>query len=179
MRIKKRLVALAAAGVILGGTAIATAAIPDSGGTIHSCYNSGLLPSFKIYDPGAGQSCGLGQTALTWSQTGLAAHFVTGDTDNLVTDSSGYVTDGHTEPLVASCGTNELILYGLLKVTGPGAAGIIGPPGIDKFTDNMTLDSISFPNGSDYTIGTYTGVNNANIAMTLYALCIPVPSIPS
>lgn len=68
---KSVFVGLAVAAVAGGG--IAWAAIPDSGGTIHGCYQreSGLL---RVVDTSASRrpfsSCTRNETALTWSQTG-------------------------------------------------------------------------------------------------------------
>lgn len=52
--------------VAVGG--IAYAAIPDTGGVIHGCYDS--RGDLSVVDPGAGGSCATGDTALSWSQQG-------------------------------------------------------------------------------------------------------------
>ncbi len=52
--------------VALGG--IAYAAIPDTGGVIHGCYDS--RGALSVVDPGPGGSCATGETALSWSQQG-------------------------------------------------------------------------------------------------------------
>jgi hypothetical protein len=60
-----------AVGVVIGavvwGTALA--AIPDAGGVIHGCYKSsdGKL---RVIDTEAGHTCGSGETAVSWNQTG-------------------------------------------------------------------------------------------------------------
>jgi hypothetical protein len=52
---------------VAGGIAYAT--IPDSGGTIHGCYqkNSGQL---RVVDPSPGDSCSASERPLDWSQVG-------------------------------------------------------------------------------------------------------------
>lgn len=62
--------------VVLSLGAAAYAAIPDSGGVIHGCYqtNSGLLTppqgTVRVVDSAQGQSCRGGETVLNWNQTG-------------------------------------------------------------------------------------------------------------
>lgn len=60
-------VTTAALFAVAGGIAYAT--IPDSGGTIHGCYqkNDGRL---RVVDPSTGGSCGPSEQALNWSQVG-------------------------------------------------------------------------------------------------------------
>lgn len=63
---------------ILGGVTVAnvTAAIPDATGTIHACYTTGLLPTFRIID---GSTCNSGETHLTWKQGGSATGVLRSD----------------------------------------------------------------------------------------------------
>lgn len=175
---KKLLVSLGVLSVVLAGsTAVTFAAIPDTSGVIHSCYNSGLLPSFKIYDPGAGQACGLGQTALTWTQNG-GSYFATGSPDSIVADSSGIVTHAHTTPFTVSCNTGDFAEEGIFTASGTGATAIIGPP----YTfdgDRTTLSSFTDSSATGYNVGDNTGIPNANITLKFYVLCLPVPTLPS
>jgi hypothetical protein len=64
--VKKRYIAIAVIAVVIGGAAIAYAAIPDSKGIIHGCRNngSGVL---RVID--SGQSCSPAETALDWVQS--------------------------------------------------------------------------------------------------------------
>lgn len=69
----RRLRMLLAATAILTvavGVGIATGAIPDSGGVIHSCYktNNGQL---RVIDTEQGDTCRPSETALNFNQTGL------------------------------------------------------------------------------------------------------------
>ena len=59
-----------AVAVAIGGTAIAYASIPDSGGVIHGCYTvkGGAL---RVIDTAKGQTCTTGQHGLNWNQKGL------------------------------------------------------------------------------------------------------------
>lgn len=54
---------------VLAVAVAATAAIPDANGVIHACRNSksGLL---RVIDTDKGQTCGKGEVALSWNQTG-------------------------------------------------------------------------------------------------------------
>jgi hypothetical protein len=57
--------------VLAVAAGVAYAAIPDSGGVIHGCYNrsNGQL---RVIDPGAGESCKTPESVLDWNQTGPA-----------------------------------------------------------------------------------------------------------
>jgi hypothetical protein len=61
-------------GVIFGavaGTGVSWAAIPDSSGIIHGCYNnSGTAHALKVIDTATTSKCPGGYTALNWNQTG-------------------------------------------------------------------------------------------------------------
>jgi hypothetical protein len=65
----RRLALGIAIGLVLAGTAVAAAAIPDSNGVIHACRDlrSGVL---RVIDNEAGQSCTNKEAELTWNQTG-------------------------------------------------------------------------------------------------------------
>jgi hypothetical protein len=54
-------------GVLAGGAALA--AIPDSSGVIHGCYQKNV-GNLRVIDPSAGDSCRPPEIALNWSQTG-------------------------------------------------------------------------------------------------------------
>jgi hypothetical protein len=70
--LKTRIAGIAAAVVLIGAGTVAYAAIPDSAGVVHGCYNKGGL----LQDKGAlrvvdsGERCRGNETAMTWSQTG-------------------------------------------------------------------------------------------------------------
>src|SRR5207253_11437690 len=56
-----------AAGLVVVGTVVAVATIPDAGGVIHGCYaRSGAL---RVIDS-ATTACTSKETALSWNQTG-------------------------------------------------------------------------------------------------------------
>lgn len=63
---KKRYIAIAVIVVVIGGAAVAYAAIPDSKGIIHGCRNNrtGVL---RVID--SGQTCLSSETALDWVQS--------------------------------------------------------------------------------------------------------------
>lgn len=66
----KLLVAVAISAVVGGAaTAVVSASIPDSSGTIHGCYNT-KTGNLSVIDSGAGKTCTAKQTALNWSANG-------------------------------------------------------------------------------------------------------------
>src|SRR4051794_34039839 len=58
-------------GVIVGGTGIAYAAIPDQDGVIHGCVGN-LTGTLRIIDPSTGASCSALEKSLSFSQRGPA-----------------------------------------------------------------------------------------------------------
>src|SRR5262245_61466878 len=71
---KWKAAAVATAVVVVCGTGVAFAAIPDGSGVIHGCYSaSGSKATngaqLNILD-NASASCSKGQTEVTWNQTG-------------------------------------------------------------------------------------------------------------
>jgi hypothetical protein len=66
-------IAVLAVGLVLVGTA-AWATIPDANGVIHGCYRTSGPPNsrgaLRVIDIEAGQTCGSGEVALSWNQTG-------------------------------------------------------------------------------------------------------------
>jgi len=56
-------------GAFLAGSAVALAAIPDSGGVIHGCYQKNV-GNLRVVDSGAGDGCRPSEIAIQWSQTG-------------------------------------------------------------------------------------------------------------
>lgn len=180
MNLRKKLIgfSVGVSTLLVVTPALVLAAIPDTSGVIHSCYNNGILPSFKIYDPGIGQSCGLGQTALTWVQD-QSSYMKQGESDTIVTNSGGIVTDGHTTPLTAECDANELASNPVLVASGSGALGVIGYTGPSREGDAVTLTEYANSTGSGIYIDSDAGVANANVTITFYVLCTPVQSLPS
>lgn len=63
-----KLLAGITAGLIVGGSAVAFAAIPDAGGVIHACYRTSN-GSLRVIDD-ATTTCASNETAITWNQTG-------------------------------------------------------------------------------------------------------------
>jgi hypothetical protein len=56
-------------GAFLAGGAVTLAAIPDSSGVIHGCYQKNV-GNLRVIDPGAGDDCRPSEIAIRWSQTG-------------------------------------------------------------------------------------------------------------
>jgi hypothetical protein len=59
----------AVAGAFLAGSAVALAAIPDSGGVIHGCYQKNV-GNLRVIDTGAGGGCRPSEIPIQWSETG-------------------------------------------------------------------------------------------------------------
>jgi Collagen triple helix repeat (20 copies) len=70
MKLRHSLIAAAAAVLVAGG-GIATAAIPDSDGVIHACYDA-ISGQVRIVDPetGSPKACGKNEIAIDWNQQG-------------------------------------------------------------------------------------------------------------
>lgn len=64
---KRSIVVASAVGVLALGGAVAYAAIPDSGGTIHGCYSQ-FDGKLKVIDSPS-QSCGLFEKPISWPAT--------------------------------------------------------------------------------------------------------------
>ncbi len=97
IKTKVGLFAIIVAATALGGltTAVVSASIPDSGGTIHGCYrnSAGLFDSkgtLRVINTDTGESCTSQETGLNWSQSSdqqAYAHF-TGGSGNGIWDTA-------------------------------------------------------------------------------------------
>src|SRR3954451_15766098 len=56
-------------GAALAAGAVAVAAIPDSAGVIHGCYQKNV-GNLRVLDPAAGDSCRPSEVEISWSRTG-------------------------------------------------------------------------------------------------------------
>lgn len=161
--------------VTVGTVGVALAAIPDSAGVIHACRLN-LTGVMRVIDsPSA--SCIIGETSLNWSQTGLAAHMVTGTSDTVATDSDSNITDPHTVDLTATCPTSEYALQGFLAISGTSNFNLLFASG--KTGASVGSSGWVVPDGDSYEVGTPTGAYNASGTITASVLCIPVPGLPS
>jgi hypothetical protein len=59
----------AVVGAALAGGAVTLAAIPDSGGVIHGCYQKNV-GNLRVIDVSAGDKCRPSEIAISWSETG-------------------------------------------------------------------------------------------------------------
>jgi len=79
----KKLLVGVVLGAILASAGIAVASIPDSNGVIHGCYltsgNPNVRGALRVIDTDAGQTCGSGETAISWDQQGGARYYLAGD----------------------------------------------------------------------------------------------------
>ena len=65
----KLLLALILGAAVFGVVSAVQAAIPDSSGVIHGCYQKNV-GNLRVIDPSAGDSCRPSEIAISWSQTG-------------------------------------------------------------------------------------------------------------
>ena len=56
-------------GVLAAGAAATIAAIPDSNGVIHGCYQKNV-GNLRVIDPSGGDNCRPSEIPISWSQTG-------------------------------------------------------------------------------------------------------------
>ena len=112
--------------VLVGGAAFA--AIPDSNGVIHGCYQKDV-GNLRVIDPSAGDSCRPSEVPISWSQTGPAGpQGPKGDTG--ATGGAGQGPKGDT---------------GATGAQGPkGDTGATGPQGVPG---NLALAGKSCPSG--------------------------------
>lgn len=178
MKLTKKLVgiSLGITSAIIAIPAFAFAAIPDTSGQIHSCYNNGLLPTFRIINSSS-QNCGFGETSLNWAQNG-GAYVKLGDSDTVATDSSGIVTDGHTTALNAACNTGDYATNGILSATGSGVSNFLAVSP-SREGDPVSMSSFSDSSSVGINVGDNTGAPNINVSLKFYVVCLPVPTLPS
>jgi hypothetical protein len=74
-RVPRLVLALAVAGATFGIVTVVQAAIPDSNGTIHGCYQfaNGAVPkgTLRVVDTGTGESCRFYEHSLNWNSHGV------------------------------------------------------------------------------------------------------------
>ena len=126
------------AGAFLAGGAVALAAIPDSSGVIHGCYQKNV-GNLRVIDPDAGDNCRPPEIAISWNQTGpvgpVGPQGPKGDTG--ATGPQGPKGDtgatGPQGPKGDTGATGAQGPKGDTGATGPkgdtGATGPQGPPG--------------------------------------------------
>lgn len=161
--------------VVAGTTAVSFAAIPDTSGNIHSCYNNGLLPTLRIINSSS-QSCGLGETSLNWAQDG-GAYTIVGTTDTLTTDSGGLIVHVPVSDFTATCNTGDYAMQGVFTTSGANAAAVFGT-GVTRVGDSASASGMTTNIGT-FTVGFNLGVANVNATLKYYAVCLPVPTLPS
>jgi hypothetical protein len=82
---RRLLVVAVAALALIGGIQVAQAAIPDSStGVITGCYHNST-GALRVIDAQAGQTCGSGQTQLTWNQEGPQGPAGLADLEEVIT----------------------------------------------------------------------------------------------
>lgn len=91
----KKLLKMAAVVAVLTlgfGSGLALASVPDSSGTIQSCYttSSGAL---RVIDPSSGGSCHSYETSLSWSQSGQSVKTFSGTDTVLGSSGTGTLTE--------------------------------------------------------------------------------------
>src|SRR5579862_8663149 len=177
--IRRRGLLIAAAIAVLAiGAGVAYATIPDSGGTIHGCYDnkSGQL---RVIDPSAGGACTNKETSLSWSQTGPQGPPGQNGTNgtNGTNGVSGYEIVTKTLPLPGgfddepgtgqiddvSCPTGKKVLGGGVTVDSSG---------LPLFATSVVRYSGPLSGGSGWTAFVQRTDNQSQTAQwTLWAIC--------
>jgi hypothetical protein len=106
---KKRYIAIAVIAVVVGGSAIAYAAIPDSKGIIHGCRNngSGVL---RVID--TGQKCLASETPLDWVQSaGFEVYRSFGFSPSVEITAVGPASAQHVMTLTLQPGSYQISTY--------------------------------------------------------------------
>jgi hypothetical protein len=129
-------------GAALAAGAVAVAAIPDSAGAIHGCYQKNV-GNLRVIEPSAGDSCRPSEVEISWSQTGpKGAQGLKGDTggqglQGLKGDTGGQGLQGLKGDRGETGGQGlkgDAGQAGAAGAQGPtgatGPAGPAGPPGI-------------------------------------------------
>jgi hypothetical protein len=132
------------AGAVVGAVGVggaAFAAIPDSSGAIHGCYQKNV-GNLRVIDPSGGDSCRPSEIAISWSQTGPQGP--KGDT-------------GATGPQGPKGDTGATGPAGPTGLTGPkgdtGATGPQGPKGDTGATGATGPQGTAGPKGDTGPVG--------------------------
>lgn len=157
-------------GAVVGGatTGVVMAAIPDSSGIIHGCRNN-LTRALTVVDSPS-QSCGLGTTALDWSQNGKSSVVYRGHVSNIALEAGAEAQVVNFSPASWTQASDELnMVYGETTLSGTGststnclsftvedpATGILygdfnadAPNGVKKFTMPYATGRYFFEPGS-------------------------------
>src|SRR5436305_1200583 len=88
-RVPRLILALGVAGATFGIVTVVQAAIPDSNGTIHGCYQfaNGSVPkgTLRVVDTGTGESCRFYEHPLNWNSKGVGGVYaIAGQVDNVI-----------------------------------------------------------------------------------------------
>jgi hypothetical protein len=155
-----RLAAFVLVGLGLAAGGIAYAAIPDSTGVIHGCYqkNSGDL---RVIDPGAGGACTASENKLEWNQ--FSGYEVVTAPFAETAESSAFAVFEES----ASCPTGKVVLSGGVLARFIDAAGTAHPAQLDAswpVTSGTWDVRLSRSDGGFFAVG--EGVRG-----TVYAIC--------
>jgi hypothetical protein len=126
------IVAIATTALAVGVGGLASASIPDSQGTIHTCYSKGT-GTWRPIDTDKGEKCKAGEVALDFNQKGVqgpqGSQGVPGSTG--ATGSQGETgPQGATGPQGETGATGDTGATGATGETGPqGETGETGPQG--------------------------------------------------
>src|SRR6266566_365655 len=132
-RVRWLLVGAVVGAVLAGGAAFA--AIPDSSGVVHGCYQKNV-GNLRVIDPSAGASCRPSEIAISWSQTGPQGP--KGDTG----------ATGPAGPAGPAGPKGDTGATGPQGPAGPkGDTGATGPTGPQGVPGNLALAGKSCPSG--------------------------------
>jgi hypothetical protein len=194
MRLPKRfgrvpgiVVGLAAAGAAFGIATAVQAAIPDSNGTIHACYQfaNAVTPkgTLRVVDSAKGESCRFYEHPLTWNANGVGGVYaISGQVDDTIfggapfpADQPAWQFEGPTATVTITA--TQSILANISASLGfsegqgaqPGAKPQIEPQ-YNEFGFGVCFQGTG-NEGEEYPVvnmNQFTGGNDANFAAASY-----------
>lgn len=143
-----------------------SAIIPDASGTIHACYTTGLVPTFRIVD--ATTCSGPGETHLTWKQGGSATGVLRPDIAGKDLSGAQMVYWDLRGMNLAGTNFNSANLSGAdLRTSTLTNTDLSGANLTDTDLSSLTLTGASLSSAQlNRTILTSTSFSNANLAYT-------------
>jgi hypothetical protein len=159
-----------AAALVLGGTAVAVASIPDAQGVIHGCRNT-KTGALRAIDTDVGQTCGKDEAALNWNQTGpqgpagppgTVSPTTETRTVHYVPDPPTSGTTGASETVTCPSGMHAVnggILQTQADPTWPGTSGSQGGAfvGLEQSGNEPSADNPAVAYGASRPVDSGTG----------------------
>ncbi len=175
---------LAVGALVVAGTGIGIASIPDASGVVHTCYttNGSVFGqpqgSLRVIDTAKGQKCQASETGLNLNQTGptgpAGPKGATGATGPQGPAGGGGVAGAtvvtHTITGTTVAGDIEVCPSGDIA-TGGGLDYVLGSGGARVEMNAPAFGPSNIPTGWQGQVDTADA--GASITMTVYVICVP------